>query len=215
MGLIEEKAAAFGGADSYVMEQAPGGKVEEHRPDMPQDIFTEFNKIDQMFLEASGLTELVSGKGETGVRSGSHARQLKQTGSGRIKKVAERMKPALVKVGDLGLKLKIMHDDERIIPAEDEHGKKEPFLPAEIQGDLKMRVDGHEYSPLFADEAEAKVMLLSKIKAIRRQMAIRLIRPPAMDNLLHDAQKMDKEERAEAQLKLQQGGQQPHRGRKK
>lgn len=195
-GLTEEKAAAFGGADTWVLEQTPGGKVEEHKPDMPPDIFHEFDKMEQMFLEASGLTELVSGKGETGVRSGQHAQQLKKTGSGRIKKTAEKLKPSLVRIGDIGLKLKIMHDPSEII---DEKQRK--FRPADIKGEIKMRVDGHEYSPLFSDEAEAKAVLLKKNNAINRDMFIRLIKPPAIDNVLHAARKMDAAEAEEAKFR--------------
>lgn len=209
-GLTEEKAAAYGGADTWVLEQTPGGKVEEHAPDMPPDIFHEFDKMEQMFLEASGLTDLVSGKGETGVRSGSHAKQLKQTGAGRIKKTAEKLKPALVRIGDLGLKLKIMHDSSEII---DEHQKK--FRAADIKGEIKMRVDGHEYSPLFADEAETKAVLLFKMKAIQREMFIRLIKPPAIDNVLHDARKISAAEAAEAKFKREHPELLTHQGRRR
>jgi hypothetical protein len=199
-GLTDETAAAFGGSDTYVYDQMPNAKVEKHAPDMPPDIFHELDRMDGMFLEASGLTELVSGKGEKGVRSGSHAQQLKKTGSGRIKKVAERLKPSLVRIGDVGLKLKIMHDNTLII---DENRKS--FKAAEIKGEIKMRVDGHEYSPLFSDEAESKAVLMKKLGVIRNDMFVRLIKPPAIDNVLHDVRKKAEEEAKQAQAMLQHG----------
>jgi hypothetical protein len=198
--LSEEKAAAFGGADTWVLDQMPGFKVEKHAPDMPADIFHEFDRLDAMFLEASGLTDLVSGKGEKGVRSGSHAQQLKKTGSGRIKKTAERLKPSLVRIGDVGLKLKIMHDNSVII---DEN--KKSFKAAEIKGEIKMRVDGHEYSPLFSDEAESKAVLMKKMGVIRNDMFVRLIKPPAIDNVLHDVRKKAAEEAAAAKEAMAHG----------
>lgn len=199
-GLTDEKAAAFGGADTYVLEQMVGAKVEEHRPEMPPDIFAEFDRMDAMFLEASGLTELVSGKGERGVRSGLHAQQLKKTGSGRIKKTAERLKPSLVRIGDIGLKLKIMHDSSKII---DENGKS--FHPAQIRGEVKMRVDGHEYSPLFSDEAESKAVLLKKLGVIRNQQFARMLKPPALDSVLHDIRKKEQQEAHQAEAMLARG----------
>src|SRR6266852_7943195 len=69
MGLSEEKMAAFGGADTYVFDPLPNAKVEELRPEMPPDMFAEFREITNMFLEASGLTEVMSGRSEQGVRS--------------------------------------------------------------------------------------------------------------------------------------------------
>jgi hypothetical protein len=197
-GLNEEKAAAFGGADTWVLDQTPGGKVEEHRPTMPEDIFRDTDTLGAFFLEASGLTELVSGKGEKGVRSGAHAQQLKQTGSGRIKKTAERLKPSLVRIGDINLKLKIMHDTTEII---DEYKKK--FRAADVRGEVKMRVDGHEYSPLFSDDAVQKALVMFKNKVIGRQMFARMIKPPAIDNVLHDAAKIDRAEAQQAQMMMQ------------
>lgn len=196
--LSDEDAAAFGGADTWVLEQTPGAKVEEHKPEMPPDIFAEFGKLESMFLEASGLTDLVSGKGETGVRSGQHAKQLKQTGSGRIKKTAENLKPSLVRIGDIGLKLKIMHDNGRIIDR-----NEKTFVAAEIKGDVKMRVDGHEYSPLFSDEAMEKAVLLFKNKALTREGLIRAIRPSSIDNVLHDLKKLEQQEAQEKQMMMQ------------
>jgi len=199
-GLSEEKAAAFAGGDDWVLDQTPGGKVEKHAPNMPPDIFAEFNKMEQMFLEHSGLTELLSGRGDTGIRSAQHHGRAQKTGSGRIKKTAERLKPALVRIGVLGLKLKMMHDANKII---DENGKH--FRAADVSVPLKVRVDGHEYSPLFSDEAESKAVLLYRMKAMKRSMFLRLMRPPALDNLLHDARKMDQAEAQQAQLMLQIG----------
>jgi hypothetical protein len=209
-GLVEEKAAAFGGADTWVLDQTPGGKVEEHRPNMPDDIFRDTDTLGAFFLEASGLTELVSGKGEKGVRSGAHAQQLKKTGSGRIKKTAERLKPSLVRIGDLNLKLKIMHDNTEIIDENKQH-----FRAADIRGEVKMRVDGHEYSPLFSDEAVEKATLMFKNKVIGRQLFARLIRPPAIDNVLHDAAKIDRAEAAQAALIQKHPELAPHAGRAK
>src|SRR5260370_5198009 len=62
-GVTDERAAAFGGTDTYIYDQMPGAKVETHAPEMPPDIFAEFGTIENMFLEASGLTELLGGRG--------------------------------------------------------------------------------------------------------------------------------------------------------
>jgi hypothetical protein len=193
-GLTDERAAAFGGADSYVFDQLPGAKVEEHSPTMPPDIFAEFSKMENMFLEASGLTELLGGKGEQGVRSGSHAQQLKKTGGGRIQSTAEKLKPALVRMGDIALKLKVMHDDTDITPEEGDDGHKQKFRASEMSGPVKMRVEGHEYSPLFSDESEAKAMALKKLGAIDDEMLVRSLRPGAQANIIHRLRQKAKKE---------------------
>src|SRR5262249_49945229 len=105
MGLSDEKIDALGGPGTWVMDMNPGMKVEDLTPDMPPDLFADYQQIGHMFDEASGLTETMTGKGEKGVRGGGHARQLATTGSARIKKTAVGLEPSLVKCGDLALKL--------------------------------------------------------------------------------------------------------------
>jgi hypothetical protein len=186
MGLTDEKMEAFGGADTYLFDQMPQAKVEELRPEMPADLFADFNQINGLFLEASGLTEVLSGRGDTGVRSRQHAQELKKTGGGRIKRTALKLEPALVRIGDLGLRLKMKNDDNPIIPTPDEKGKSEKFVPAQLASDVKIRIEGHSHSPLFGDESKEVAVLLKKANAISNQMFVRMLNPPNRDNIIHE-----------------------------
>ena len=105
LGLTEEKMEAFGGSDSWVMDQLPQASIKELAPQMPPDIFADYNSIGALFVEASGLTETLQGKGTKDVRSKGHAQQMLTTGSGRIKKTATKLEAPLVRMGDLALKL--------------------------------------------------------------------------------------------------------------
>jgi hypothetical protein len=172
-GLSDEKAGALGGPGTWVLDMMPGAKVEELRPPMPPDIFAEFKSIGEVFLEASGLTETVSGKGEAGVRGKGHARQLAVTGSARIRKVAVGLEPALVRLADLSLSLMRRNDPQRLVG----QGVPGEFLLAQV-GDWRIRIAGHSHSPLFADEAKEESILLKKADAIDREQFIRLRNPP-------------------------------------
>jgi len=180
MGLSDEKAGALGGPESWVLDALPGAKVETLDPKMPEDLFREFTEIGAIFLEASGLTETVVGKGEKNVRGGGHSKQLATTGSGRIKKVAVNLEPGLVQLGDLGLKLHMRNSTEEIqLP----DGSK--FLPAQYAPDKwNLRIAGHSHSPLFADESRELAALLLKARAIDREMFVRLINPPQRDTII-------------------------------
>jgi hypothetical protein len=191
MGLTEEKMAAFGGADTYVFDQLPNAKIEELRPEMPPDLFKEYNEISSLFLEASGLTEVMQGHSEKGVRSHQHATQLNKTGSGRIKKAALALEPAVVKIGHVGLQLKRAHDDQELTTEEDDDGRKHKFLPADMK-DVKMRVDGHSHSPLFGDEAREMAVSFIKVRAIDQADFIRMMNPPEKDRLLHNLRRRQK-----------------------
>jgi len=198
LGLSEEKMAAFGGAGSYLFDQLPQAAVKELAPDMPPDIFAEFKEIKGEFLEASGLTEVVAGHSERGVRSRQHAQDLKKSGSGRIKKAALAIEPALVKIGDVGLKLKMAHDDDRLRTAPDENDKSQEFFPGDA-GNVKMRVDGHSHSPLFGDEAREMAMVYRKFGTIDDEDFIRMTNPPSRDNLLHSIHKRKRQQKKMAQ----------------
>ncbi len=62
--------------------------VEQMAPSIPNDLFREIAEIDQMFEEASGIVNVLQGRGESGVRSAGHASQLARLGSSRAKKRA-------------------------------------------------------------------------------------------------------------------------------
>jgi hypothetical protein len=200
LGLTDEKMEAFGGADSYLFDQMPQAKVEELHPKMPPDLFADFQQINNLFGEASGLTEVLSGRGEQGVRSRQHAQELRKTGGGRIKRTALKLEKSLVRIGDLGLKLKMKNDDQPIIPEPDEKGKAEPFLPVQIASDIHMRIEGHSHSPLFGDEAKETAALLKKAGAINNEMLIRMLNPPNRDNLIHS---LRQEQRQKAKMMQQ------------
>jgi len=188
-GISDEKFAAFGEADSYILEQMPNAKVEELHPQMPPDLFAEVNEIGQFFLEASGLTDVIMGQGAEGVRSKAHAQQAARTGSGRIKKAALALEPSLTRIGDVGVKLMMKNDDTPIIPQE-----APAFLPAQIATQLRMKVSAHAHSPLFIDDAREMAGVLIKAAAIDKEMLVRMLHPPNRDAILHGLQMQQRQQ---------------------
>jgi hypothetical protein len=201
MGLSDEKAEALGGPGTWVLDMVPGAKVDELKPPMPEDLFVEFNQIGHIFLEASGLTETVMGKGAEGVRGDKHAKRLAMTGSGRIKKVAVGLEAALTKIADIGLKLIQKNSTERMTT--DSGQELIPSLVAERK--LKIRVSGHSHSPLFADDAKEQAAGLFKAQAIDREQLIRLLNPPNADNLIHALRKRVAAEQEREKQRIQAG----------
>jgi hypothetical protein len=184
-GTSDDKFEAFGAADTFILEQMPGAKVEELKPDLPPDLFAEVKEIGSFFLEASGLTEVIAGGGAEGVRSGTHARQSQRTGSGRIKKAALNLEPSLTRIGDLGLKLKMKNDDVPIIPEGDGEKPGAAFLACQLARDIKMRISAHSHSPLFMDDAREMAALFKKADAIDNELMVRMMHPPQQDAIIH------------------------------
>ena len=196
MGIDDERAAALGAPGTWMADQLPGAKVEELKPTMPEDLFREFAEIGALFMEQSGFTEIMAGKGEKNVRGKSHAQALKTTGGGRVRKVASHLEESLVRLGDIALRLKAYNDDEILKSATGFE-----FVTAQVLEDSKytMRVAGHSHSPLFTAETQEIAALLFKAQAVDQQWLVRLLRPPMMDNLLHALK-----QRQAAQAKKQQ-----------
>jgi hypothetical protein len=217
-GLLDEKAAALGGPGTWVMDQIPGAKVDRLVPEMPPELFANFQQIGQIFLEASGLTETVSGKGEQGVRGKGHARQLATTGSGRIRKVAVGLEEPLVRIGDLGLKL-LQRNDPHPLTMEVKKGPgkgpQSPFLMSQIEVPWKIRVAGHSHSPLFSDESREMAVLLLKAQAIDLEMFVKMLAPPNEASILHSLANLMEQKKQAAMMGAMTGGQPKPGGRRR
>ena len=206
MGLSDEKMEAFGGADTWVMDQLPQASIKELYPEMPPDIFADYMSIGQLFIEASGLTEVLQGKGTAGVRSKDHAKQLSSTGSGRIKKAAIRLEAPLVRLGDLTFKLNMRNNNSPITPDPKEDGKEgDPFYYANMMEDYTLRIAGHSHSPLFSDDTKDMAGLLFKAQAIDQEGLIRMLNPANRDNLLHALRARQKKAAAAAAARQKMG----------
>jgi len=215
-GLVDEKFEASASADAWITEQMPNAKIEELAPHLPPDMFLELREMGTFFLEASGLTEIISGRGEQGVRSRGHAQQLQQTGSGRIKRAALQLENTLVRIGDIAIKLKMLNDTESIVPEPtEEHGKEvtEPFLPYQLATPFKLRISGHAFSPLFVNESRELALLLKRAGAIDNEMLTRMLQPPNLDAIIHAQKAAARKERQlimslppEQRLQLLSGG---------
>jgi hypothetical protein len=215
MGLSDEKMEAFGGADSWVMDQLPQASIKELHPEMPPDIFSDYMSIGQLFVEASGLTEVLQGKGTAGVRSKDHAKQLSTTGSGRIKKAAVRLEGPLVRLGDLTFKLNMRNNNNEITPDPKEDGKEgDPFYYANMVSDYALRIAGHSHSPLFADDSKEQAAFLFKSQAIDQEGLLRLLNPSNRDNLIHALRARNKKKAAADAMRIKMGGGEPPKGKK-
>jgi hypothetical protein len=211
MGLDDEKFGALGGPGSWVADAAPGAKVDELKPQMPEDLFKEYDQIGNLMLEASGLTETVAGKGTGGARGGKQAKQMQITGGGRIRRVALGLEKPLVRIGDIGVKLKMKNDDDEI-----KSPTGEEFVASQLnQVNYTMRVAGHSHSPLFTMETEELATLLLKARALDQEGFVRMLNPPMQGAILHSLHKRQAAEAEAAKQKAMQGQQPAKPGPKK
>ena len=193
-GILDEKNFALNRAGGLLSTDMPNAKVEKLAPTMPPDLFTEMREIDAMFEEASGVGNVLQGKGEAGVRSAGHASQLARLGSSRVKKRALIIEDSLEKLATLYLKCMQLYDDTHL---KDTHGV--PFIAEQFTKEFTVKVDGHSNSPIFTEDTRTLAFNLLKAGAIDKKSLLDLIEPPMKEELLERLKQMETKQAAQPQ----------------
>ena len=193
-GITDEKYFAMQRAGSMIATDMPGAKVDRLAPEMPPDLFEVIHEIDAMFSEVSGISNVLSGKGEAGVRSTGHANQLARLGSSRAKKRALIVEDSLEKVATLYLKLMQSYDDTHFRDTDDV-----PFIAEQFSKDYVVKVDAHSNSPIFTEDLKQLAFNLFKAQAIDKETLIDLVEPPMKQLIKDKLKKREKEQAANPQ----------------
>jgi len=205
-----KKNFALNRAGGLLSTDMPNAKVEKMAPNMPPDLFTEIREVDAMFEEASGIGNVLSGKGEAGVRSAGHASQLARLGSSRTKKRALIIEDSLEKMATLYLKAMQMYDDTRF---KDTDGNT--FIAEQFTKNFTVKVDAHSNSPIFMEDNRQMAFNLFKAGAIDKKSLIELIEPPMKEELLDRLKKLEAQQGGKPPSPPPSKGKPEHKGPKK
>lgn len=201
---IDEMADTLDSPGGLIAADMPGAKMETMAPSIPEDLYKEIREIDAMFEEMSGITNVIQGKGETGVRSQGHAANLARLGSSRAKRRALVIEDQLEKVATLFMQLKQSYDKNRM---RSDNGIE--FIANQFTRDYIVKVDAHSNSPIFQEDQRALAFELFKAKAIDRESLLDLLDVPMKELLKVRLQKLEAAEAKAKQDQLQaesQGG---------
>jgi len=190
-GILDEKNFALNRAGGLLATDMPNAKVEKLAPTIPPDLFKEIGEIDAMFEEASGISSILQGKGESGVRSTGHASQLARLGSSRAKKRALVIEDSLEKLATLYLKCMQTYDNTHFKDV-----KGTPFIAEQFTKDFVVKVDAHSNSPIFMEDLRQLAFNLFKAQVIDKESLLDLLEPP-MKQLLKDRLKVMEEKAAQ------------------
>jgi hypothetical protein len=196
-GILDEKNFALNRAGGLLSSDMPNAKVERLAPEMPSNLFEVIHEIDAMFSEVSGISNVLSGRGESGVRSQGHASQLARLGSSRAKKRALIVEDSLEKVATLYLKLMQAYD-----PTHFKDTEGTPFIAEQFTKDFVVKVDAHSNSPIFTEDTKELAFSLFKAQAIDKESLIDMLEPPGKQLLKEKLKK--REEKAAMQPKPEQ-----------
>ena len=177
-GDVSEIMDTMDSPSGLVVGDMPGAKLETVSPNIPDDLFREIRELDAMFEEVSGITNVMQGRGESGVRSQGHAANLARLGSSRAKKRALIIEDQLEKVATLYMQLMQAYDAESM---RTEKGME--FIPEQFSNNYIVKVDAHSNSPIFQEDQRALAFELFKAKAIDRESLLDLLDVPMKELL--------------------------------
>lgn len=188
-GILDEKNFALNRAGGLLASDMPNAKADRLAPQIPGDLYESIHEIDAMFMEASGISNVLSGRGESGVRSTGHASQLARLGSSRAKKRALIVEDSLEKVATLYLKMMQVYDDTQF---KDLDGNQ--FISEQFTRDYVVKVDAHSNSPIFTEDLRQLAFNLFKAQAIDKESLLDLLEPPMKQYLKDKLKKMEQKQ---------------------
>ena len=190
MGPEDEIALAFQTPGSLITADQ-GFNMKEVSPQIPDDLFRDVQNIMNMFEITSGISGILQGRGESGVRSAGHAAELARFASGRAKQRALIIEDAIEKIATLIFKLLQRYSDDKLI---DSDGKD--FLLEQMTSDCHVMVDAHSSSPVFIEDMKQMAFALQKVGAIDNEDLLDLTNPPNLDMLKAKFRMRSKEQAA-------------------
>lgn len=202
-GINDEKAFAFGSPDSFISDPTPNAKVEFLAPKVPENLFDEIYAIQGFYNDISGLSDVLQGKGESGVRSKAQTDTLAKLGSARIKQRAQAVERCLEDIGALMVKMMRKKDDHRY-KLEDQE-----FIAAQFTDDYQVHVDAHSASPVFVDDHKQLALALAKAGVIDGKSVLELTKPPKLELLKKRYEENQARRAAQVQQMIQSGQMQP------
>ena len=161
-GMTDELYAQFRGAGFTNLGQ--GSDVKDLTPSMPPEMMQYLKFAMEIINTLGSFPEIMQGKGESGVRAGTHANTLLKTGSPTLRDRSLLVERQCAQAGDLTLSLMEAKDESFYwLKADDpiKDTEETKFLLAQMPDDWHVEVDSHSSSPIFMDE-NAQLILQSQ-----------------------------------------------------
>ncbi len=183
IGLQIDKIIAFKGDNTITdeayaqfrlsgyMNMGQGGGAEDLTPKFPPELLPAIKFMLEMINTLGSFPEIMQGKGEQGVRAGSHANTLMKTASPTLRDRALLMERTCAVCADLTMMMMEAKEDRKFW-TDPEKMEETGFMLTDLPLDWRVTVDSHSSSPIFADEAQQLIFALRKIGDVDGEYAI-------------------------------------------
>ena len=181
----------------------PGSDIKDLTPKFPPEAIPLLEKIITIIEMISGLDNILSGRGESGVRSGLQTSTLQKTAGMRLKDRSLLVERQCAAAGDHRLML-MQYKDGRNYWTNPKDIEGSSFLLSNLPDDRRVTVDSHSSSPIFAEANEKLVVGGHKMGLVDNESAIEMLPFQNRDILLTRMRaKQDQEKQLLQQLSKQ------------
>lgn len=151
-GLTDETYDQMRGAGYF--NGPPGATINDLTPKFPPESLPMLQFVIQIMDQLGGFDGALSGKGEPGVRAGSHAQMLLKTASPRLRDRSLLVERQCASAADLRLSIMEAKDARNywVDGSTMETIEKSTFQLGDLPDDRRVSVDSHSSSPIFADD---------------------------------------------------------------
>jgi hypothetical protein len=185
-GVQVDKILGFQGfdgdmAETYDQQRAagyvsvpPGATINDLTPKFPPEAIPLLDKLIQIIEMISGLDNILSGRGESGVRSGLQTSTLLKTAGQRLKDRSLLVERQCAAAGDLRLSM-MQYKDGRNYWTNPKDIEGSTFLLSDLPDDRRVVVDSHSTSPIFAEDHEKLTVGGLKLGLLDPESAIEMM----------------------------------------
>jgi hypothetical protein len=168
-------------AETYDQQRAagyvsvpPGATINDLTPKFPPEAIPLLDKLIQIIEMISGLDNILSGRGESGVRSGLQTSTLLKTAGQRLKDRSLLVERQCAAAGDLRLSM-MQYKDGRNYWTNPKDIEGSTFLLSDLPDDRRVVVDSHSTSPIFAEDHEKLTVGGLKLGLLDPESAIEMM----------------------------------------
>ena len=170
----------FEGLDDEVYDQLrsggyvgmpQGADIKDMTPKLPEQALTYIQLIETLFDRVAGFPNVLSGRGEQGVRAGSHADVLLRTASPKLRNMALLVERQCATLADHTLAA-MQAKDPRMFWISDKSDESTDFLLDQIPDDRRVAVDSHSTSPIYLEDHQQLIFAGLKMEMIGPEYAI-------------------------------------------
>lgn len=194
--MNEDKYSEFR-QQGWIANDTPMAKIEDLTPPLPDHAFEELDHIIRFFDVVAGYDNVLSGKGEPGIRSAGHFQGALRAASPRLRDRAVRVERQVASFAEKIMWLMAAKDGRAHWTKENDPARKTDFVLSLLPDDARVVVAGHSSSPVFEQDFANLAAFLKKDGDIDGEDVLDLLPVPNRDNLKH---KLRKRKQAEQQF---------------